>query len=371
MAQRIIGIDITRAIAILLVTFTHSMSAYDAHGRLTGAAHYGLEILLQSATPIFLILFGVMLELVYCRRCDLGDVLDCQRRLRRRAWHCYAYYSFVICVLFVVQGAYNWVALPMVFAFMISVPYSNLLAFYAIALSLAPGLIHLRRTYGLLPLIVTASLVHVLHPVLMHLPPGPEIAGRDYLQHLSGVIYGRGVSFYGPSLIHGVSMVCFGMLFGWALSDLKRSGYRIRQPAWRIMLLIGGLIIALIIYIDWTAPTEFLSALSDQSLRRDSHPMYFAFGMIITSVLGVMCIYLYDVCGLRYGRCLMVFGRRSLFAFGFGNALIILAPATLGHYLGRWVAVWLLFALICGLTIVYDHIVRRGYADSVLAPIRS
>ena len=80
MNARIIGIDITRAFAILLVTWKHSMASFGARGVLDGWAHYSLEILMQLATPVFLILFGAMLELVYRPRFERGLATETARQ---------------------------------------------------------------------------------------------------------------------------------------------------------------------------------------------------------------------------------------------------------------------------------------------------
>ena len=86
MKQRIVGIDLARSFAILLVTWKHSMASFGARGQLEGVANVGLELLIQLATPTFLILFGAMLELVYRPRFEAGKRIETAKRLYRRAW---------------------------------------------------------------------------------------------------------------------------------------------------------------------------------------------------------------------------------------------------------------------------------------------
>lgn len=358
MNHRIIGIDIARAVAILLVTWKHSMASFGARGQLEGWSNYSLEILMQLATPIFLVLFGAMLELVYRPRFEKGLVQDTTRRLKKRALQCYGYYCLAIIVFFTMMGTYSAMSLPFVFTGFISVPYSHLLAFYTAALLLAPALIHARIRYGLAPLVGVAVLVHLLHPILRQLPPAPEVFDRDYLQHMSGFLYGRGVDFIGPSLLHGLSLVCFGMLFGHGLHrrGSPRPEGRLSVRVSVCVALAASLMIGVYMVL---APSQIsLDGLIDAALRVDSHPVYFSIGILGTLALTWLCIYVYDVKGIAMGRSIQLFGRRSLFAFGIGNILAYIAPPSLTNLFGLWGSVSVLFLTICGLTLIYDRVER-------------
>ncbi len=355
MPHRIIGIDLARAIAILLVTWKHSMASFGARAHLEGWVGIGLEVLMQLATPTFLILFGAMLELVYRPRFERGQTADTIRRLHKRALQCYGYYGLAILVFFSLMGTYSAQSLPLVFTGFISVPYSHLLAFYAVALVFAPLLIMLRVRYGLWPLIGAALLVHIAHPILSQLPPAPEIFGRDYLQHMSGFIYGKGVDFIGPSIVHGMSLVCFGMLFGYGLKPtLSDHGTPIVSSRVSLWMVAGtGIVIAAC--WDWHDPMTSVHALVDAALRIDSHPLYFSIGILGAIGLTWLCILLYDTLALKTGLILRVFGRRSLFAFGVGNILAYIAPPSMVTYFGLWSSVVILFGTICLLTALYDQ----------------
>ncbi|MEM7327546.1 MAG: OpgC domain-containing protein [Pseudomonadota bacterium] len=374
MNDRIIGIDIARAVAILLVTWKHSMASFQARGQLDGWSNFGLEFLMQLATPIFLVLFGAMLELVYRPRYERGLQHDITRRLIQRGLQCYGYYCLAIIIFFSVMGTYSAMSLPFVFTGFISVPYSHLLAFYTAALLLAPALIHARIRYGLAPLVCIAVLVHLLHPMVRQLPPAPEFFNRDYLQHMSGFLYGRGVDFIGPSLLHGLSLVCFGMLFGHGLHRRGSPSFE-RRLSVRVsvaMALAASLVIVIYLLID---PSQIsLDGLIDAALRVDSHPVYFSIGILGALALTWLCIYTYDVKSIAMGRGIRVFGRRSLFAFGVGNILAYIAPLSLTNLFGLWGSVTLLFLTVCGLTLIYDRVERAAFfsstADALTATVR-
>lgn len=371
MQNRIIGIDIARGFAILLVTWKHSMASFGARGALEGWAHYSLEILMQLATPIFLILFGAMLELVYRPRFERGLEQETARRLYKRSLQCYGYYALAIIVFFTVMGTYSIMSLPLVFTGFISVPYSHLLAFYTVALALAPVFTLARIRFGLGSLICAALLIHFAHPIFVQLPPAPEIFGRDYLQHMSGFIYGKGVDFIGPSLIHGLSLVCFGMLFGYGLNP-PRIASGVLQMSPRVSLIMAAVCIVIIgVYFNWQSPTDSLQNLIAAELRINSHPLYFGIGILGAILVTWVFIALNDILQLGIGRSLQVFGRRSLFAFGVGNILAYIAPTGLMIVLGLWGSVTALFLLVCGLTLIYDQIEKHQLINHVYSSLRS
>ena len=371
MPNRIIGIDIARAVAILLVTWKHSMASFGARGLLDGWAGNSLEFLMQLATPTFLILFGVMLELVYRPRFERGLQQETACRLYKRALQCYGYYCLAIVVFFVLMGTYSAKSLPLVFTGFISVPYSHLLAFYTAALALAPLLILVRIRFGLSVLIGLAICVHLAHPMFRILPPAPELFGRDYLQHMSGFLYGRGVDFIGPSLVHGLTIVCFGMLFGYGLRKAQ-NGPRAFVSVPKIPLAMAGVCAVIIAgFWNWQDPMETLQTLLSADLRIESHPLYFSIGVLGTLILTCAFILLNDVCGLRFGHSLQVFGRRSLFAFGIGNIAAYIAPPALAQWAGIWGAVTILFLVVCILTVLYDLVEQRGWKQRVLITVRS
>lgn len=358
MNTRIVGIDLARSLAILLVTWKHSMASFGARGQLEGVANVGLELLMQLATPIFLILFGAMLELVYRPRFEAGRAVETSKRLYRRALQCYGYYALAIIVFFFVMGTYSLKALPLVFTGFISVPYSHLLAFYTVALALSPWLLRLRSRVGLFPIVSFALLVHLAHPLMSQLPQAPLLFGRDYLQHMSGFLYGRGVDFIGPSLMHGLSLVIIGMLFGAGLRPSNHASDTQSFSRAMSLWIAGGASLVIAFCWNWSSPQTTLEALLGATLRIESHPLYFSVGVLGALAITWFFILTHDMRGMRFGYPIRVFGRRSLFAFGVGNILSYIAPSSLTEIFGLWGSVLALFLTVCLLTLIYDQ-----YAD--------
>ena len=371
MTARIVGIDLARSFAILLVTWKHSMASFGARGQLEGVANTALELLMQLATPIFLILFGAMLELVYRPRFESGRADETAERLYRRALQCYGYYALAIIVFFLVMGIYSLQSLPLVFTGFISVPYSHLLAFYTGALALSPLLLKLRSRVGLFPIVVAALMVHLAHPLVNNLPQAPLLFGRDYLQHMSGYLYGHGVDFIGPSLLHGLSLVVLGMLFGSSLRpSINAFGKTKLSPNLSLWMAVGAILVIAGCW-DWTSPQSTLDALLGATLRIESHPLYFSVGILGALAITWFFIATHDLRGMRFGNPIRVFGRRSLFAFGIGNILCYIAPGSLVHFFGLWGSVLALFLAVCALTLIYDQCADYRPALKIWELVRS
>lgn len=347
------------------------MASFGARDELHGLAHFGLEFVMQLATPIFLVLFGAMLELVYKPRFERGMRRETSDRLFKRALQCYGYYCLAIVVFFVLMGTYSWRSLPLVFTGFISVPYSHLLAFYTAALALAPVLLWARLKFGLASIVGVALLIQLSHPILFHLPAAPEVFGRDYLQHMSGVLYGKGVNFIGPSLIHGLSVVALGMLFGYGLQPRKKVLAAQKLSSSMSICIVICCLATIGLFVNWQAPLETLSSLVSAELRKESHPLYFAIGIVGAIIVTWFFIALNDVWSFGVGRSLTFFGRRSLFAFGVGNIFAYISPPSLVSVFGVWGSVIGLCGLVCGLTLIYDQLEKRQAFKSLLAPIKS
>ena len=356
---RIIGIDLARAIAILLVTFNHAMVASDGFGHLRGWIIYPVEFLTQLATPVFLIMFGAMLELVYRRRLLSGHTVQTIQRLIVRALECYGFYLLSLVALFFFQGTYSFPALPVAALFGISVPFTTLLVFYTIALVLAPLILSLRQVCGLLPLVVVSVCIHVFYPVLNGLPEAPLVAGKDYLAHVSGIVYGKGVDFSGPSLVHGLTLVIVGMVFGRALQLVKSQRLERRTGVGLIasMLAFSGGVCAALFWLG--GAWEVLSELVSREARRSSHPVYFAMGVFGGLASTCSLILIYDVGRMQLGRSLKVFGRNSLFVFGFGILVVNLAPADLLRH-APFLSASLLTVFTLAVTLVFDRFRHGG-----------
>ncbi|HWL75013.1 MAG TPA: heparan-alpha-glucosaminide N-acetyltransferase domain-containing protein, partial [Burkholderiaceae bacterium] len=95
-SRRISGLDTARALAIFLAMSSHGFIHFGVWPLLDSDLALLLHLFTRSATPVFIILFGMMLELVYLKWLLAGKRTDCWRRQVSRAIQCYALYLCVV-----------------------------------------------------------------------------------------------------------------------------------------------------------------------------------------------------------------------------------------------------------------------------------
>ncbi|HMA14592.1 MAG TPA: heparan-alpha-glucosaminide N-acetyltransferase domain-containing protein, partial [Kiloniellaceae bacterium] len=93
---RIPGIDTARALAIALAMLSHCFIHFGVWELLSDQAALLLRSFTRAATPTFIILFGMMLEIVYLKMLRRGERQGCWVRLVARAIQCYLLYLLVV-----------------------------------------------------------------------------------------------------------------------------------------------------------------------------------------------------------------------------------------------------------------------------------
>lgn len=349
---RIIGLDICRSVAILATMFSHALFEGGAqpYYALDHAGLIWLRFFLQLSPPIFIILFGSVLEIVYRPRIEAGQKLQTTARLLTRAAQCYLLYLVTLLAMLAAGLGSPGYTLRCALFFGAS-PYGDILKFYTLALAFAPALIWLRDKRGFVTLGAVSVAIHLLHPLITRLAV-PETSPADaYLSPVIGFLIGGGeVVTGGPSFLHGMTFVIWGMMIGRAVIVLSRptsSRQDIVQAACSMgaLLLVSGAV--LLAFWNLDAPFNTVRDLSNLTYRNINHPAYFAFGLFGTLLAVFACLILYDVFRVKFGLSLTFAGKTSLFTFSFGNALLYLAPALTLSLTGSWIYTFVLFFLVC------------------------
>lgn len=354
--SRAVGIDLARSIAIALAMASHVAATVGLFRFYGGGGVDAGRVVLALATPTFIILFGTMLEIVYAPRFRGAERVAVASRLVGRAVQCFLLYALSVAVLFVVHPDYSWKFSLATILMMGVTPFTDILKFYAVALAAAPLLLWLRLKVGLAPLLVVALAVHALHPFLSA-APGPAAFGLPLeAERLAMFTLGIGDGgLGGPSLLHGLSLVVFGMALGRALfggDDLRR----------RAALVLGLAATALAVDVAlWDAAT--VRGLGNLSLRMDSDPLYFATGVLgafaLTSALTLLTAGRSDTTTRRLAGWTF-FGRTSLFTFAFGNMLLYTVDAAPGSGPQALAIALALLVAIAALSLWFDWTSRRG-----------
>lgn len=346
---RIRGIDICRSIAILLAMFSHAMVAAGVLYVTDESIATPLRFTLQMAPPIFIILFGTMLEFVYKARIENGQYLQSTRRLLTRALQCYLLYVVTILSMLVVGQSTPGYALRCILMMGVT-PYADILKFYALALAMAPALLAFRIRWGLMPLVVVSLLIHLAHPLVAAVPAPPLVNEKDYLSPILGFLTGMTTQKVGgPSVLHGMTFVIWGMVVGKAIR-LMMSGETPKQVT-EGRRLLGGMFAAAaavtLMLWNWDAPMEDVAGIATLAIRNANLPLYFSLGCAVTIACVMICILLYDRMNVSFGHGVTFAGRTSLFTFSLGNVLLYLAPQITPTPVGSWIYALILFVAIC------------------------
>ena len=358
--ERIIGIDLARSFAILLAMASHVWVVTGLGQYLEGPLMLAFRMAMALSTPTFIILFGSMLQLVYQPRFTAGKGAKITLRLWSRAVQCWLLYAVSVVFLYLFWPDYSLLFSISTALGLGVTPFTDILKFYAFALALAPLLLWANARFGLWPLFALAVLVHLAHPVLRAIP-GPEALDLPKeIDRLAMFFFGIGqASLGGPSVLHGLTLVVFGMIYGkWLRS-------RARRP-WRLffgLLISAGALLIGALALD----IQSLRDLGNMVLRMDSAPLYFTAGLFAACALTTAAVLLttppaplarWNWDGLTF------FGRTSMFTFSVGNMLLYavqIRPQTLEQ------ALWLALALMMAITIMswgFDWAMRRkgGFA---------
>lgn len=314
--MRYLGIDLARSVAIIFVILGHALTV--ANFGDAGPAIYALRFFLGVSPPVFFCLFGCMLQLVYARQYASGREDETVQRLLTRALQCWLLYVLTCAAMCISAG------LP--FAYFVrcalllgDTPFTDILKFYATLLLVSPLLVYVSVRRGLWPLILLVVLVQVSYPLISQIPPMRGFAGA---QTLSAFLYGgEYVGHTGPSVIHGLGFVVFGMLLGKTWRARPGREYLLSGPGWSLRaaflvlfavtlswLLLGG--------YDLGTPAERIA------LRNTNHPLYLLFGCTAAVVFIEVFTCIRRITGMGGRSFWMIFGLTSLFTFCFGNILL-------------------------------------------------
>lgn len=323
---RLKGIDICRSVAIFLAMLSHASIEFKLF-HYTGDSLSLLKFAMPMATPMFICLFGAMLELVYARRMLEGQTSTTTSRLLVRAGQCYLLYALAILAR-VAVGDYSLGFGLRCLLLIGATPYSDILKFYCLALAMAPLLIALRVRFGLGRVAIAGMAIHLAYPLLSIIPPPPLIAGKDYIGMGTRFLVGIGQSdVAGPSLLHGLSLVFGGMFLGRALIAIRQADRQVSRRGWQALFALASffVIVSLALW-DWTDPVGTAIQTTDLTLRNQNNPLYTSFGLATTTIAVMLGTYLFDRKGIRAMDWIRFIGSVSLFTFAFGNILLVLQP---------------------------------------------
>jgi len=247
-------------------------------------------------------------------------------------------------------------------------PFVDILKFYTVMLFVAPIIISVSTRFkrGLAILLALAMAPHLAYPLWPPLEPLPIVFGHDYLSLPASFLYGGNSGAGGPSLLHGLILVVYGMWLGKIAEGLINGDKHFRRLARRTLLgatILSGLVSAAL--WDWSDAFGTLNALADMSLRNINHPLYYALGVFGLTSACWAALEFYDLREQKIGRQLNFIGSTSLFTFSFGNIALIVAPEIKTGLFGSIAYGIVLLCVVIALSWMFRFMLDDGLAQNI------
>lgn len=205
-SKRLTFIDIARTYAIFLALLAHLFIAIGVFKQL-GSNSLLIKQFTRTATPMFVFMFGFMIEFVYVKRAERFGLHAVHRRLFIRSFQCY--FAYALTSFAAVLGGYT--AADVFFnslLFLKNSRFGNILATYSIMLLLTPIIIRLRLKFGikflygvLVALLVSYAYIHQWQSI-----------NYGILNQPLNVLLGIGTHRFGPSVYGAFSFALAGMI---------------------------------------------------------------------------------------------------------------------------------------------------------------
>lgn len=350
---RIAGLDTARALAIFLAMLAHCFIHFNVWPQLgDGILFTTVRALTRSATPTFIILFGMMLEIVYLRQLRRGERQACWTRLFTRAIQCYLLYLCVV-VAGMIGGYLSPTEGIKSALFLENAYFANILKFYSLGLLAGIVLIEIRVRGGVIALAAVFIGIWLIYPLIQSLPDFPY-----RLQKLASFLIGAG-SETGPAVLQGMSLVILGMYLGNAAAKLVSGEPDKRSQAWRQLGSLGCAVAAAVTILFLALGSETVrDGFTGFDFRRANHPAYYLLGSTLAMTIIGICSLLAARLPGRTLAYVNVFGTSSLFAYAFGNVVLNLLPEYHGGLLPGLVISAVFMLCLYAATAYFKHAVR-------------
>ena len=313
-------IDVARSYAIILALFSHAMLAFGGFAAL-GEDALKIKLFTRTATPLFVFMFGMMLELVYARKARENGLSSVVRRLLLRSAQCYLGYQLTV-VAGMIGDHTTLRAGTNALLFMDSAIFGNILRLYSVAMLLAIPIIWLRCRTGPLALVIMLIAIWV-GDIFLERYAGISLGRFDAL---TGILLGTGSTLDGPSVWHGMTFVFAGMLVAASLHDWKEAGLK---RFYYTLFALTAVSLTVVAYLAADVSlTGVIKRFANYNYRSHNHIGYYAVGLIACAITLFMLSRIIPLHGKMPGwtRIPLAFSRSSLLSYSLGNIFLSLLP---------------------------------------------
>ncbi len=319
---RIYFVDFARSFAIVLALTDHSMNDFNVWHNYSNQTFTILKTFTTSATPTFLLLFGMMLEIIYRRKLEKSGIRKMASQMVTRSFQCYIGYVLTVIAGFVggLLTFKNTIAATFFFG---NCHFGNILKLYTVMLLLAVPLVWFRQKYGITKTVLLGISPWLIYPLYQFIPPL-----QDNLAIFTSYFFGFGGKG-GPSILNSLTLVVVGMLVASFISVEKKRTFQVKA------LVILAIISSFVALVFVVVPLhDIIQNHTHNVYRNMNNPIYYLFSCVLALLVALISSVIIPI-GKKINKItfeFLAFGRSSLTAFTVANVVLSLIAVSISRY---------------------------------------
>ena len=328
-APRLAYLDTARGLAVLFSLLAHALLVTGAFEEMGDNAIW-VKQFTRMATPLFLVLFGFMIEHVYVRQVQFGQnsYSHTFRRCLIRSAQCYTAFA-IISAASVVGGYRSMEQFVASCAFLTNARFGNIFRVYSVLLLLVPCFVWLRVRFGALILIA----MFILVATSCELTTQTKHWNFGVLGMPINILFGAGERLGGPSIWHSSMFLCTGMLLGLIQSQTScvttnSTWFKLSLVSIVVLTCSGILLVSFQVQSLASLWVDFASGRSRSNNRLE----YYLIGIVTSTVMMLLMSCAYSS---KKNHCCIVMldwlaslGQRAFLAYTLGNVILnVFGPA--------------------------------------------
>ena len=272
------------------------------------------------ATPMFIFMFGFMIEYVYVPKLKILGKSATNRKLHARAFQCYI--GFALTSIAALIGGHIDFSIFIKSLFMLEATrYSNILLLYVLYLLLLPWILWIRVRFGIICFPLMIPIIYGLN----YFATAFKDIDLNAFNYISNKLIGISMATGGPSALSGLIFLFSGMLIAASITQSKASKLSPFYMYSSILIIINFSFI--IVFNDLSSIRlikDYLTHYAYGPFRGLNDHNYFLLGTLLSCItLTLICLLAEEIIKLkRLPSITTSVGRASLFSFAYGNILL-------------------------------------------------
>lgn len=317
--DRLLFIDVARTFAILLALLAHFIGTFGMPA-VFGSIGENYPYITSMATPMFIFMFGFMMEYVYVSKAIESWSNILRKKIYIRSFQCYI--GFVLTSLAALAGGHIVFPTFIKSLFMLEATrYGNILLIYSFLLLLMPFFISMRLRFGVIALVLFTVFLCCLTLFVSNY----QNFDFSILGYPLNNMFGVGKVVGGPSAIFSLIFVFSGMIVASSLRKCNKGSLKIFYMY--LLFFVISILLAIFILNDLSSvrlAKDYLSLYSYGSFRKVNSYNYFLLGTLFSCInIGLICLIFESLLKINSLPPVVIStGKFSLFTFTLGNVVL-------------------------------------------------